>query len=178
VASHTQDEMDSEQITKILHMIGDYERISDHAVNVVESVEELRDKKSAFSEEATRELTVLRKALTDILEMTCEACKENDIVRAADVEPLEQVVDELIDKMKLNHVRRLQKNECTIELGFVLSDLLVNLERVSDHCSNIAVCMMQVEQDNYDTHESLNDMKHNEFFNNQYHVYKEKYVLP
>lgn len=179
VASHTQDQKDSEQITKLLHMIGDYERISDHAVNVVESVEELRDKKSAFSADAMRELTVLRQALTDILAITCEACKENDIIRAADVEPLEQVVDELIDKMKLNHVRRLQKNECTIELGFVLSDLLVNLERVSDHCSNIAGCIIEISKFGaLDMHKYIADIRHgSETFEKKYAEYKKQYVI-
>lgn len=179
VASHTQDEMDSEQITKILHMIGDYERISDHAVNIVESVEELRDKKSTFSDGAMKELTVLRKALSDILEMTREACKENDIVRAAEVEPLEQVVDELIDKMKLNHVHRLQKNECTIELGFVLNDLLVNLERVSDHCSNIAGCIIEIsEYGALDMHKYIADIRHGSAkFEEKYNEFKKEYVI-
>ena len=179
VASHTQDEKDSEQITKILHMIGDYERISDHAVNVVESVEELRDKKTAFSEGAMKELVVLKKALTNILEMTCEACKANDITRAADVEPLEQVVDELIEKMKRNHVRRLQKNECTIELGFVLSDLLVNLERVSDHCSNIAGCIIEISQYGaLDMHKYIADIRHGSAkFEEKYNEFKKEYVI-
>ncbi len=179
VASHTLDERDSEQITKLLHMIGDYERISDHAVNVVESVEELRDKKSTFSPEATKELSVLRKALADILALTCDACKENDIVRAAEVEPLEQVVDELIDKMKLNHVRRLQKNECTIELGFVLNDLLVNLERVSDHCSNIAGCIIEISEFGaLDMHKYIADIRHgSEKYEEKYKEFKKEYVI-
>ncbi len=179
VASHTLDERDSEQITKLLHIIGDYERISDHAVNVVESVEELRDKKSTFSVEATKEVNVLRKALTDILSITCEACKYNNITRAAEVEPLEQVVDELIDKMKLNHVLRLQKNECTIELGFVLNDLLVNLERVSDHCSNIAGCIIEISEFGaLDMHKYIADIRHgSEMFEEKYKEYKKQYVI-
>lgn len=179
VASHTLDERDSKQITKLLHMIGDYERISDHAVNVVESVEELRDKKTMFSMDAQKELAILREALTNILGLSCEACKVNDINKAAEVEPLEQVIDELIDKMKLNHVLRLQKNECTIELGFVLNDLLVNLERVSDHCSNIAGCIIEIsEYGALDMHKYIADIRHgSENYEEKYKAYKRQYVI-
>ncbi len=179
VASHTLDERDSKQITKLLHMIGDYERISDHAVNVVESVEELRDKKTMFSVDAQKELAVLREALSTILAISCDACKVNDIGKAAEVEPLEQVIDELIDKMKLNHVLRLQKNECTIELGFVLNDLLVNLERVSDHCSNIAGCIIEIsEYGALDMHKYIADIRHgSENYEEKYKEYKRKYVI-
>ncbi len=179
VASHTLDERDSKQITKLLHMIGDYERISDHAVNVVESVEELRDKKTMFSMDAQKELGVLREALGNILDISCEACRENDIDKAAQVEPLEQVIDELIDKMKLNHVLRLQKNECTIELGFVLNDLLVNLERVSDHCSNIAGCIIEIsEYGALDMHKYIADIRHgSEKYEEKYKEYKRMYVI-
>ena len=126
-----------------------------------------------------KELSVLRKALTDILEMTCEACRANDIGRAADVEPLEQVVDELIEKMKRHHVRRLQKNECTIELGFVLSDLLVNLERVSDHCSNIAGCIIEISQYGaLDMHKYIADIRHGSAkFEEKYNEFKKEYVI-
>ena len=179
IASHTLDERDSKQITKLLHMIGDYERISDHAVNVVESVEELRDKKTMFSMDAQKEIGVLREALSMILGISCEACKANDIGKAAEVEPLEQVIDELIDKMKLNHVRRLQKNECTIELGFVLNDLLVNLERVSDHCSNIAGCIIEIsEYGALDMHKYIADIRHgSEKYEEKYKEYKKQYVI-
>ncbi len=179
IASHTLDERDSKQITKLLHMIGDYERISDHAVNVVESVEELRDKKTMFSMDAQKEIGVLREALSMILGISCEACKANDIGKAAEVEPLEQVIDELIDKMKLNHVLRLQKNECTIELGFVLNDLLVNLERVSDHCSNIAGCIIEIsEYGALDMHKYIADIRHgSEKYEEKYKEYKKQYVI-
>lgn len=179
IASHTLDERDSKQITKLLHMIGDYERISDHAVNVVESVEELHDKKTMFSMDAQKEIGVLREALSMILGISCEACKANDIGKAAEVEPLEQVIDELIDKMKLNHVLRLQKNECTIELGFVLNDLLVNLERVSDHCSNIAGCIIEIsEYGALDMHKYIADIRHgSEKYEEKYKEYKKQYVI-
>lgn len=179
ITSHTLNESDSEQITKLLHMIGDFERISDHAVNVVESVEELHDKKTMFSMNARKELLVLREALLRILDITCDACKENDINKAAEVEPLAQVIDELIDKMKLNHVLRLQKNECTIELGFVLNDLLVNLERVSDHCSNIAGCIIEIsEYGALDMHKYMADIRHgSEKYEEKYKEYKKQYVI-
>lgn len=179
VSSHTLDERDSKQITKLLHIIGDYERISDHAVNVVESVEELRDKKTMFSRDAQRELSILRDAISTILDITCRACRENDIRRAAEVEPLEQVMDELIDKMKLNHVLRLQKNECTIELGFVLNDLLVNLERVSDHCSNIAGCIIEIsEYGALDMHKYIADIRHDsEKYMRKYNEFKKQFVI-
>lgn len=179
VSACSMDEKDSKQITKLLHMIGDYERISDHAVNVVESIEELRDKKTMFSQDAQKELGVLRSALTDILAITQSACIDNDITKAASVEPLEQVVDELIDKMKLNHILRLQKNECTIELGFVLNDLLVNFERVSDHCSNIAGCIIEIsEYGALDMHKYIADIRHgSEKYEQKYNEYKNQYVI-
>ena len=120
VSANTTDQSDSEQITKLLHIIGDYERISDHAVNIVESCEELRDKKISFSEDAEREIRVLSRAVGDILELSYRAFAENDLDAASKIDPLEQVVDDLCDKIKLNHVIRLQKSECTIEHGFVL----------------------------------------------------------
>ncbi len=179
VSACSLDEKDSKQITKLLHIIGDYERISDHAVNIVESVEELREKKSAFSADAQKELSVLRKALTDILSMTCTACVQNDVSMATKVEPLEQIVDELIDQIKLNHVLRLQKNECTIELGFVLTDLLINIERVSDHCSNIAGCIVEIsEYGALDMHKYTADIRHgSENFEERYQEYKKQYTL-
>ena len=104
--------------------------------------------------------------------------EEEDISKAELVEPLEEVIDYLQTEVKKRHVKRLQKGKCTIEMGFVLSDVITSYERISDHCSNIAVCLMQVKEDGYDTHEYLKDMKHNEIFNEQYNKYKEKYVLP
>ena len=160
LSSYDMDERDSRQITKLLHIIGDYERISDHAVNIVESAEEMRDKKIEFSPQAQREISVLREAVKEILDITYEAFVGDDIVRAADVEPLEQVIDELRDKIKLNHIIRLQKSECTIEHGFVLSDLLTNFERVADHCSNIAGCVVEISEfDALDMHKYLAEQR-------------------
>lgn len=173
------DEADSLQITKLLHLIGDLERISDHAVNIVESAEEIKDKNICFSDEANRELGVIMAALQDIVNLTYNALKNSDVELAAQVESLEEVIDDLRDQIKLNHIRRLQKSECTIEHGFVLSDLLTNIERVSDHCSNIASCVAEIAQyDALDLHKYVHDMKEdNEGFVSRYNEYKAKYTI-
>lgn len=170
-------ENDSRQITKLLHIIGDFERISDHAVNILESAEEMRDKKIAFSAEAQAELAVMREAIIDILNMTERAFRSNDMSLAYDVEPLEQVVDDIRDKIKRGHIIRLQKSECTIEHGFILADLLNNFERVADHCSNIASCVIEISQhDALDMHKYLADIKGgSERFEEKYKEYKKKY---
>ena len=172
-------EADSHEITKLLHIIGDFERISDHAVNVLESAEELKDKKISFSDEAQKEIAVMSAALKEILTLACDAYLHDDLATAQKVEPLEQVVDYLRDRIKLNHVLRLQKNECTIEHGFVLSDLLTNFERVSDHCSNIAGCLIEITGHNaLDVHKYLGEMKaDNHDFEEQYETYKKQYAL-
>ncbi|MBQ4071939.1 MAG: Na/Pi cotransporter family protein [Clostridia bacterium] len=169
----------SEQITKLLHIIGDLERISDHAVNVVESAEEIKDKKISFSSEAKRELAVLESAVREVLEMTHKALTTGDIALATEVEPLEEVVDDLRDQIKLNHILRLQKSECTIELGFVLSDVLNNFERVADHCSNIAACVIEIaNEDALDMHKYTAKTKHgSEEFKERYAAYTAKYTL-
>ncbi len=170
---------DSRQITKLLHLIGDLERISDHAVNVLESKEEMHDKKIEFSNEAKRELAVMRAAVSEILKLGLEALLNNDVSKAADIEPLEEVIDELRDQIKLNHILRLQKSECTIEHGFVLSDLLNNFERVSDHCSNIGGCVVEIsEYDALDMHKYLENVKQSgEDFEQKFGMYKSKYSL-
>lgn len=173
-------ERDSHEITKLLHLIGDFERISDHAVNILESAEEMNDKKISFSSEAKREVTVLCGAVNEILDITYKSFVSGDIELASQVEPLEQVIDNLKDKIKANHIRRLQKSECTIEHGFVLSDLLNNLERVSDHCSNIAGCVIEISRyDALDMHEYLNAVKSddNSGYMEKYKEYSSKYAL-
>ncbi len=179
IASTDLNEKDSRQITKVLHMISDLERISDHSVNVVEAVEELREKKIAFSEDAMQEVHILQAAITDILTKTKEACATNDVELAAKVEPLEQAIDDLIDRIKLNHVMRLQQGECTIELGFVLNDLLTSYERVSDHCSNVAGCIIEISKFGaLDMHKYLSGVKHgSENFSQKYNEYTHKYHL-
>ena len=178
VSAHTTDDGDSEQITKLLHIIGDYERISDHAVNIVESCEELRDKKISFSEEAQREIEVLRSAVRDILDLSYRAFTENDLDAAAEIESLEQVVDDLRDKIKLNHILRLQKSECTIEHGFVLSDILTNFERVSDHCANIGGCVIEIARyDALEMHKYNKKTHKMAEYAKKYKEYSEKYSI-
>lgn len=173
------DQRDSKQITKLLHIIGDFERISDHAVNIVESAEEMRDKKFEFSKEAQAELSVMRAAVYDILKLAEIAFVENDVELAADIEPLEQVVDDLKDKIKANHIIRLQKSQCTIEHGFILADLLNNFERVSDHCSNIGGCVIEISSyDALDMHKYLSDIKHDSAaYQKKYAELSEKYKV-
>ena len=180
LSAHDMDEKDSHESTKLLHLIGDFERISDHAVNLVESAEELNDKGICFSDSAVSELATMRDAVAEILAITEDAFINGDVEKAATVEPLEQVVDELRDEIKLRHIRRLQKNECSIEHGFVLSDILNNLERVSDHCSNIAGCIIEMSRhDALDLHEYLHNVKKGGVeFHKLYDAYTEKYALP
>ena len=172
-------EKDSRQVTKLLHLIGDLERISDHAVNVLESKEEMHDKKIEFSEEAKREVSIMRAATAEILKVSYEALINNDIHKAAFVEPLEEVIDDLKEAIKRNHVIRLQKSECTIEHGFILSDLLNNLERVSDHCSNIGGCVIEIsEEAALDMHKYLENVRANgDDFETMYKQYSEQYSL-
>ena len=173
-------ERDSVDATKLLHMIGDFERISDHSVNVVESAEEIRDKNISFSPFANAELKMLRGAVDETLEITLQSFMNNDYDSAALVEPLEQVVDYLRDQIKLRHTIRLQKSLCSIELGFILSDILTNLERVSDHCSNIAGCLIEMSRhETLDIHNYLHGVKEDgEEYKANYKNYMEKYALP
>ncbi len=180
LSSKDLDEQDAAEVTKLLHLIGDLERISDHAVNVVESADEISDKKIVFSEGAKKELSVIVNALDDIVKMTNNALTNDDLELAMLVEPLEQVIDDLRNEIKKRHVQRLQKNECTIELGFVLNDLLTNLERVSDHCSNIASCILDISEfHTLEMHSYLKDVKaKDEHFTENYEKYLAEYALP
>lgn len=170
---------DSKQISKLLHTIGDFERISDHAVNIVEAAREIHEKKVDLSEEGLKEIRVATKALREILEMAIKAFDTEDLELASHVEPLEQVMDDLIETIKRNHVNRLQKGRCTIQHGFVLADILTNYERVSDHCSNIAVAMIELSKASFETHEYLDRLKAKDdpAFRQMYAAYKEKYAL-
>lgn len=171
-------ERESSEATKLLRVIGDFERISDHAVNLLESVEEIREKKIKFTPEAEGELNVLCSAVGEILLLAKDAFVENDLNAAQDVEPLEQVVDGLRQKVRKNHTLRLQKNECTIEHGFVLSDILTNLERVADHCSNIAGCILESQRAELDMHRYLSDVRtESEAFRQRYQEYRQKYSI-
>ncbi len=179
LSSKSMDETDSHEVTKLLHMIGDLERISDHAVNLVESAEEINDKKLEFSADAVSELHSMYGAVDEILVITEDAFVNNDMAKAYMVEPLEQVVDYLRDQIKLQHVLRLQKSECTIEHGFVLSDILTNLERVSDHCSNVAGCLVEMSKhDALDVHDYLHKVKAGGMeYDALYNSYMEKYAI-
>ncbi len=156
----TEDE--SAEVASLLHLIGDFERISDHAVNILESAEEIKEKNLILSDQAKTELTVLTTAVDEILILSKKAFTDNDFKAAMQVEPLEQVIDELKEKMRATHISRLQKNECTIEGGFVWNDLLTNLERISDHCSNIAGCVIDTAARNLNLHESLRNAREND----------------
>ncbi len=171
---------DSETLNTILHCIGDFERISDHARNVKEAAQEMYDKKLDFSDKAQEELKVFERAVHDILDITMNSFIKGDLNLARQVEPMEEVIDGLSLDVKQRHVRRLRKGKCTIELGFILSDVITNFERVSDHCSNIAVCLVQVNEDEFDTHAYLDELRQedNMDFQGKVRAYREKYQLP
>ncbi len=171
---------DSHDVSQLLHAIGDFERIGDHAVNILRVANEIHDKDIQFSDKAQEELQVITRAILTILNLTVEAFEENDPVIAAKVEPLEQVIDGLKLELKNRHIRRLQEGRCTIELGFVLTDLLTNYERVSDHCSNIAVTVIQIKDSSLDTHGYLNEVKNtgNPAFTQAFETYSLEYLLP
>ena len=169
---------DSRETAKLLHIIGDFERISDHAVNLVESAEEIRNKGLSFSVNAKQELAVLTAAVGEVMDLALDAFLQNNPALAAKVEPLEQVVDTLKEQLRNRHILRLQKGECTIELGFVWSDLLTSLERVADHCSNIAGCVIEMSHDSLDVHEYLDNVKAGgPGFLRAYEAYAQKYAL-
>lgn len=170
---------DSQSLSLMLHSINDLERISDHAINIVEAAEKIRSTKLTFSKKASYELTVLIRAINEIMMDTANVFCLEDLEGAKHIEPLEEVIDSLIKKMKQNHVKRLQKGKCTIEMGLMLEDVLTNLERVSDHCSNIAVELLAIHEDGYDTHEYYKEMSEPERirFNEEYQMLKNKYRL-
>lgn len=178
LSARSMTEEDSQEVTKLLYMIGDFERISDHAVNIVDSADEIKDKGLEFSEKAVSELTVMYNAINEIMQITEDAFIGQDEKKAFVVEPLEQVVDDLKEQIRVRHIRRLQKEECTMEHGFVLSDILTNLERVSDHCSNVASCIIEmVEHEDLDIHEYKNHLKEKGEFDKLYREYSAKYKI-
>ncbi len=179
LSNENMSEADNQEVSKLLHMIGDFERIGDHAVNIVESADEIKNKSLSFSEDAKKELTVMIDAVTEILDLALEAFRNNNLEKAYSVEPLEQIVDTLKLKLKSSHVNRLRKNECTIEMGFVHSDLLTNLERVSDHCSNIAACMIESAHNSFEMHEYISELNknHSDIYNQKFAEYKKKYSI-
>ncbi len=171
---------DSKVLTLILHDMGDLERITDHARNIAETAEELHSKGLSFSQAAKNEVTVFMDAVHEILDLAIDAFENNDVAKAAEVEPLEDVIDAIHAEVKARHVKRLKDGVCTIELGFILSDLGTNLERVSDHCSNLAVSVIEGEKGNFDMHHYLDDLKlyGHDNFDEKMHKYELKYALP
>ena len=171
-------EEDSEEATELLKAIGDFERISDHAVNILESAEEIREKKLTFSKNASGEFRILSAAVTEILGLSLRAFMNSDVAVAAGVEPLEQVIDTLKEQMRTRHILRMRRGNCSIEAGFVWSDLLTNLERTSDHCSNIAGCVMEIAHSSLDLHGHLRVLKTGSpEFIRQYQAFARKYAL-
>ena len=161
----------------LLKAIGDFERISDHAVNLVESAEEMKEKGISFSEGAKAELDALCNATSEIVTLSYSAFVENNAEQANLVEPLEQVIDRMKELLRTRHIDRLRLGDCSIEVGFVWSDLITNMERVSDHCSNIAGCVMDLKERNMNLHESLKLLRSdNEFYREKYTEYTKKYL--
>ncbi len=168
----------SAEATELLKLIGDFERIADHSVNVLESAEELRDKNLAFSKNAEGELAVMIKAVREIVELSMQSLKNGDLAIAAKVEPLEQIIDDLKEELRTRHIVRLSQGNCSIEVGFVWSDLLTNLERVSDHCSNISACIIDTAHHNLNLHESTRSVHESDsFYAEQLGEYRKQYQL-
>lgn len=169
---------DSHMVSMLLHLIGDFERISDHAVNIMEAGREIHEKGMIFSEQAKKEIEVFTRAIKDIVNISIQVVEDQDKELAVTVEPLEEVIDHLNDKLKMRHIQRLRDGLCTIELGFVFSDITTNYERVADHCSNIALSILQLNnEENFDAHEYIEQLKsnENEAFREKYQSYKMQY---
>ena len=171
---------DSHSLSIMLHCIGDFERISDHALSIMKSAKEMWEKNAVFSPQAVKELHVMEKAVVDIVDKAYAVFANQDIQLAEEIEPLEEVIDELSRELKRRHVNRLRAGECTIEMGFILSDVTTSLERIADHCSNIGVCVTQVSEDLYDTHSHLDTVKNapGEHFHHELEVARVNYMLP
>ncbi len=169
----------NQDVSKYLHTITDFERISDYARNIAESAAEIHEKKIDFSENATRELATISAAVREVVRIAVQAFTENDLVLASRVEPLEELIDDLCDKAKRHHVERLQKGVCTIKQGFVFNDVLTSMERVGDHCSNIALAMLELEDDNFDTHAGQKHLKDDDpqAFQSAYDDYAARFAL-
>jgi phosphate:Na+ symporter len=171
---------DNRILNNLLYTISDIERIGDHAVNLAEAAREMHEKRINFSDAAKAELAVLEKAVADMLAKTASAFENTDLAKAMKIEPHEEVIDALVREVKSRHVRRLRDGKCTVEYGFVLDDLLTSYERIADHCSNIAVCLLQVSEDEFETHAYLGSVKQedNMDFQGKFMAYKERYQLP
>ncbi|MGN0292095.1 MAG: Na/Pi cotransporter family protein [Lachnospiraceae bacterium] len=170
---------DNHTVSNLFHCMSDFERISDHALNLAETAMEMQAKEQEFSPKAKQELIIYGEAVKEIMDISVKSYEQNNVELAGQVEPLEEVIDDLNVKVRKQHVKRLRKGKCTIELGLSLSDILTTYERVADHCSNIAVCLIQVEEDGFETHEYLNEIKNkdNKEFQNLYQMYYNKYHI-
>jgi len=179
LGSHHLSKYDNHTVSLLLHCIGDFERISDHSMNIMGAAEELHEKNMAFSKEARAELDIFVEAVREILDLSVSAFEKNNTQKAAFVEPLEEVIDDINTVIKANHIKRLQKGICTIEQGFVLSDISTNLERVSDHCSNIAISVIEIDRDGFDAHNYLESLKKEDdpVFSGLVETYRRKYAL-
>ncbi len=173
-------ERDGAEVFQMLHAIGDMERIGDRARNVAEAAQELHSKNIEFSDLAKREVGVMAAAVEKIATLAITAYQNEDLQMALEVEPLEQLIDELEEAIRTKHIERLQKGECTVELGFILTDVITNYERIADHCSNLAVCVLQVQKGNFDTHAYIDNLKANkdDKFEEKYNGYKKEFMLP
>ena len=172
-------ETTSHQIARMLHSIGDFERMGDHALNICQLAEEMHEKGIKFSADALKEISTVAAAITEIVNMTVDSFIKDDDELSSHIEPLEQVIDNLKKQLKAKHIARLQKGECTIELGFIFTDLLTNFERISDHCSNVAVYTMQLNGEKLDTHNYLRKIRHSAVGNfvDDYNMYENKYKV-
>ncbi len=179
IAANNMSANDSKVVSELLHCVGDIERISDHALNVAEAAKEIHDKGITFSQKAKDDLNVITEAVSETLDLAVSALVNDNLEDAKRVEPLEQVIDVLKRVIKNGHISRLRQGDCTMELGFILSDLLTNYERVSDHCSNIAVCFIEISNDSFETHEYLNSIKEDDEngFKELYEAYLKKYSI-
>lgn len=180
LGGHNLSKNDSRMVALLLHCIGDFERISDHAMNLMDAAKEMDSKKMEFSKKAMKELTVFTDAVKEILDLSILSFEKNDMGMASMVEPLEEVIDDINTCVKANHIKRLQKGKCTIEQGFVLSDISTNYERVADHCSNIAISVIEIERDGFDTHGYIVNLKreNDPKFAAMVETYRRKYELP
>ncbi len=179
ITGHELNPQQTAEVSKYLHTIGDLERIGDHAVNIAETAREMGTQKISFSQKGVREMDVLIAAVTEIVNLSFAAFSDNDIDLAYRIEPLEELIDNLCDEMKLHHVERLKTGECTLHHGFAFTDLITNLERVGDHCSNIGVALIELESDSFDAHEYVNSLMklHTHSFDRYYAEYSAKYSI-
>lgn len=180
LSSRNLSEKDSKKMTMLMHSIGDFERISDHAINLVDAAKEMQKKEQNFSNKATEELQIFSRAVSDIVEMSVNIFENEDVEEAKHVEPFEEAIDVIQKEMKKRHTKRLRKGKCTVELGFVLSDITNNYERIADHCSNIAISVMQLKEDETHAHEYVDTLPKGEGseFDIRLHNYLKKYELP